>query len=162
LSEKATRRTLIAATPTLDPHPIETRSTVTGFPDYECVSCLVETKCERKGWPKRPNTPVSLHHPLTTEQYKVLNARWRAGGAAFVLLQVRRLEWLLFAAPDSGPLRTNCGVPKLQLIHQYALMYWENGLPEHEITWWLSRDWRTLEDKRLEHFGENAIARTGQ
>jgi len=161
MSEKATRRTLIERTPTLDPWPIETRCTMTGAPDYICMTSVVETKCLRK-WPVRPQSPVSLDHPLTTEQYKVLNARWRAGGPAFVLLQARRLEWLLFAAPDSGPLREKHGVPRLQLIHQYALVHWENGLPEQEITWWLSRDWTTLEDKRVEHFGENAIKRIGQ
>lgn len=161
MSEKATRRTLIQATPSLDPHPIETRSTVTGFPDYECIYSLVETKCLKK-YPVRPNTPVNLDHPLTTEQYKVLNARWKAGGASFVLLQCRRLEWMLFCAPDSGPLRIGHGVTKIELQCQYAMVYWDNGLPSDEITWWLSRDWRTLEDKRVEHFGENAFKRTGQ
>lgn len=146
MSEKASRRTLIQATPTLDPWPIESPLTGPGVPDYFCITSVVEIKCLKR-WPVRPTTPVSLEHPLTEDQYRWLRRRWQACGPAFVLLQANRLEWLLFAAPDSGVLRHKHTVTREEL-YKRCLVRWTKGLPSREITHWLSRTWQDLEDRR--------------
>lgn len=146
MSEKATRRTLIQATQELDPWPIESPLTGPGVPDYFCTTSVVETKCLKR-WPVRSSTPVNLEHPLTEDQFRWLNRRWRACGPAFVLLQANRLEWILFAAPDSGVLRHKHTVTR-QELYKSALVRWVKGMPPSEITRWLSKTWQELEDAR--------------
>ncbi len=135
-SEKQTRKVLIEKTPSLVGWPIESPKTGSGFPDVWLGPSAVECKC-LKNWPKRPETPVVLDHELTMLQYRRLNHRWNAGWGAFVILQVRDLEWLLFTAPDSDVLMKGNEVPREQLVRR-ALACWQHGLVEDEITEWLS------------------------
>lgn len=74
-----------------------------GYPDIEGVvnrfGFVIELKLIQS-WPVRPRTPVRISH-FTKQQKLFLRSRWRAGGAAFLLLRVvDSKEWLLFSGSD--------------------------------------------------------------
>lgn len=133
---RATRRTLVLAVPSLHPQPIESPSTGTGIADLWLTTCAIECKCLRK-WPAREKTTVKLKHELTSLQFKWLNDRYRDGYPTWVMLQARRLEWLLFAAPDARVLTSGNEVTRAQLYRDAAKV-WRNRLDNAELLKWLS------------------------
>lgn len=124
MSEQATWKALRPKIIEQDPYRIESMVGM-GVPDVWCKDCAIELKC-LPAWPKRPATPVSLNHPLTKEQYLWLNRRWRAGGRAFVIVQVARKDWYLFCAPDAGILLKDNAVPRARWI-DHAVAWSDNG-----------------------------------
>lgn len=130
-SEKATRKTICEKIPQLHPQSIESRTTGDGIPDIWTGPAAIECKCLKK-WPAKATSNVVLDHPLTLLQHRWLNNRWKAGYGAFVMLQVGRMEWFLFAAPDSGVLRSSFEVPRARLFF-LASAYWSNGLDGYDL-----------------------------
>lgn len=117
--------------PNLCGQAIESRSTAPGIADVWFGPCPVECKYLRR-YPVKPSTPVNLEHELTVAQYRWLNKRYDAGFPAWVVLQANKVEWLLFAAPDSYVLAKGHAVPRREL-YQYALKMWMHGLVPAEI-----------------------------
>lgn len=122
MAETDLRRAVCKALRSLDAISVENR-VYPGTPDVNYAEGWIELKWLRD-WPKRPETPVRLEHPLTQEQKIWLTKRWRAGGNAFVLLQVKR-DYLLFTAPIA------CGFlglePRAKLC-TLALKTWQGGM----------------------------------
>jgi hypothetical protein len=129
---KRTRRGLIEACPTLCGQAIESPKTAPGIADVWFTTCPVECKYLPR-WPARFTTVVSLRHPLTVSQFRWLNKRYAAGFPAWVMLQASRLEWLLFAAPDSYVLNEQHYVTRTEL-YRHALRKWPQGINSSEVT----------------------------
>jgi hypothetical protein len=151
MSEKATARALMDAIPEQDPQRIESTGTAPGIPDVWCGDCAIETKC-LAAYPKKENSPVVLKHKLTLPQYRWLNRRWRAGYKAFVVLQVRRVEWYLFAAPDAFVLVDKHEVSRMKLKMQ-TLWYSPAGInaeifDSKSIGEWLTTPQNIIDDYR--------------
>ena len=103
MSEQEQRQRVVKALRRLDAFSVENHVGV-GTPDVNYLHGWVELKCLDK-WPKRPGTPVKLHHDLTLEQRIWLKRRWAAGGEAYVILQVQKTQdWLLFDGPTAARL----------------------------------------------------------
>ncbi|MCK5603178.1 hypothetical protein KAR91_14950 [Candidatus Pacearchaeota archaeon] len=104
-----------------------------GYPDVEGVvnrfGFVIELKLIQS-WPVRPRTPVRINH-FTKEQKLFLRSRWRAGGAAFLLLRVvDTKEWLLFSGPnvrEIGDSLTNTDLLSL------AEKVWVNSIDAKEL-----------------------------
>lgn len=65
-----------------------------GTPDIAYVGGWIECKATEQ-WPARAETPVKLDHDLSQQQ-RIWLMKWhRAGGRAFVMLNIDG-EWLLF------------------------------------------------------------------
>jgi len=93
MSESGMRMNLVKTLSVLDAVSIENPAGP-GTPDVNFIGGWIECKWLR-AWPKRPDTPVKLSHPLLPTQKAWLRRRRRRGGAAWVMLQCGR-EWLLF------------------------------------------------------------------
>lgn len=93
MSESGMRMNLVKALSVLDAVSIENPAGP-GTPDVNFIGGWIECKWLR-AWPKRPDTPVKLDHPLLPTQKAWLKRRRRRGGKAWVMLQCGR-EWLLF------------------------------------------------------------------
>jgi len=128
MSESGMRTNLVRALSVLDAISVENPAGP-GTPDVNFIGGWIECKWLR-AWPKRPETPVRLDHPLTPQQKAWLKRRCRRGGHAWVMLQCGR-EWFLFtgivAAHHLGIVPQNelrylahriwCGLDAQQLIH---------------------------------------------
>ena len=88
------RKAVVAALYTLHAIPVE-NAVRSGTPDIAYIGGWMELKY-LKQWPKRPETPVRIHH-FTRQQRIWLKRHWQLGGNAFLLLQCKR-EWFLFEA----------------------------------------------------------------
>jgi hypothetical protein len=108
------------------PQRIESRVTGPGIADLWAGDVAIESKC-LPAYPKSIATPIKLKHELTLEQYRWNTGRWRNGWKSYVILQARRLEWYLFAAPDAYVLVPGHQVPLIQLKAQ-ALWYSDKGI----------------------------------
>lgn len=93
MSESNMRTKLIGALRLLDAISVENPAGP-GTPDVNFIGGWLECKWLR-AWPKRPETPVRLDHPLLPQQKAWLRRRIRRGGSAWVMLQCGR-EWFLF------------------------------------------------------------------
>lgn len=93
MSEAGMRTNLVKALSALDAMSVE-NPVGPGTPDINFIGGWIECKWLR-AWPKKPETPVRLDHPLTPQQKAWLRRRRRRGGEAWVMLQCGR-EWLLF------------------------------------------------------------------
>lgn len=153
MSEHRTNTALMNQIPEQCPQRIESRRTGSGIPDIWCGDCAIESKCLKK-YPKKPNTSVCLDHKLSLVQYRWLNNRWRHGFKAFVVLQANRLEWYLFAAPDSWCLLDKHEKP-INVLRLNALWYSKAGVDYAEgadqltINKWLSMPLKNIQDCRL-------------
>lgn len=128
---KQTRRTLIETVPALCGQAIESPMTAPGIADVWFGPCAVECKY-LPTWPGRPSTPVNLRCPVSINQFRWLNRRYKAGFAAWVMLQANKREWLLFAAPDSYVLCEGHTVTRLELYRK-ATRRWTTGLVADEL-----------------------------
>lgn len=145
---KRTRRGLIEACPALCGQAIESPKTAPGIADVWFATCPVECKYLPR-WPAKFTTRVALRHPLTVSQWRWLNKRWQAGFPAWVMLQASKLEWLLFAAPDSYVLNEEHYVTRTEL-YRYSLRRWAHGLIPAEVTEALSWNKDRVEIARME------------
>ncbi len=127
MSETATNRTIqkYLGEPWA-PQRIESRGTGPGVADLWVGDVAIESKC-LPAYPKAYTTKVKLKHPLTLEQYRWNMRRWRNGWKSYVVLQARRLEWFLFAAPDAYVLVPGNEVPIIELKAQ-ALWHSKDGI----------------------------------
>lgn len=98
-----------------------------GTPDVNYVEGWLELK-QIDEWPKQEHTPVRVPH-FRPEQRIWLRARWRAGGAAYVLLRVAS-DWLLLAGDYAADALGH--VNKGELVAR-AVAYWQNRLNEKEL-----------------------------
>jgi hypothetical protein len=93
MSESGMRMNLVKTLSVLDAISVENPAGP-GTPDINFIGGWIECKWLR-AWPKRPDTPVKLDHPLLPTQKAWLKRRCRRGGKAWVMLQCGR-EWFLF------------------------------------------------------------------
>lgn len=125
------RRVLAALGAGLDPIPVENPAHP-GTPDLNFGGAAGEGWIELKQlarWPKGDATVVAIEH-FAPHQRLALRRRWRAGGAAFLLLQVGRRDWLLFHGDDAAQ---HVGrVPRAELERR-ACRVWRAGLPADEL-----------------------------
>lgn len=110
---------------------IESKGTGHGIADVWMKTCALELKYLRN-YPTRENSPIVLDHALSISQYRWLNARWRHGWNAFVLLRIRRDDWFLFCAPDSFVLVPGNEVPRARLV-RHAIWFTKNGLQDDSL-----------------------------
>jgi len=97
-----------------------------GTPDVNYVEGWLELKWARR-WPKRGGM-LEMEH-FTPQQRVWLTRRWRAGGNAHLLLQVRR-EWLLFR----GDVAANVvGHADRAMLIAAATAHWQSGLRDQEL-----------------------------
>lgn len=148
MSEKATFRAFAEQCAEQDPQRIESRTTGRGIADVWCRDAAVELKC-LPSYPKRVMSKVVLKHPLSMEQYRWLNKRWRSGGRAFVLLQVKRLDWYLFAAPDSFVLVPGHEVDAIN-IKRHCLWWSDKGIAHQEESYLHLKDYLSMRLDKIE------------
>lgn len=128
MSEGSQRAKVVKALRSLHAVAIENTAGV-GTPDINYVGGWIECK-QLDNWPKRADSVVRLHHDLTVPQRIWLKRRRRAGGRAWVLLQVGRRDWLLFDGEVAADILGS--VTKSQLFEQAA---WSSttGLDEQAL-----------------------------
>jgi hypothetical protein len=87
------RQSVVKALRELDAISVENK-VYPGTPDVNYIGGWMELKWLRR-WPKNcDESPVKIDH-FTPQQRVWLKRRWRRGGAAWLLLQVRT-DWLIF------------------------------------------------------------------
>lgn len=92
--EREMRKHLVKILRPLSAFAVENGGCHPGTPDIAYVGGWIECKATNH-WPVREENPVSLDHDLTKGQ-RIWQLTWqRAGGRAFVMLNIAR-EWLLF------------------------------------------------------------------
>lgn len=127
------RQSVVGALKKFDACSVENRCGP-GTPDVNYVEGWIECKWAQR-WPVGTNTVLKLVHPLETAQKVWLQRRWRRGGNAFVLLQVRK-DWLLFDPPTAA--RIFDKATRSQLIRE-AIKHWDHfpgpDLANHLTRW---------------------------
>lgn len=121
------RQNVVRALRSLDAVSVENR-VGPGTPDVNFVEGWVELKWLRS-WPKRPETPVALDHPLEVEQRAWIRRRRKRGGNVWVLLQCGR-EWLLF---DGLVAADFLGTSTRAELYRHAKKWWAKGLDRREL-----------------------------
>jgi len=119
----------------LDPQRVE-NLLGQGTPDVWYADGALELKALHE-WPKRAETPVRVE--FRPGQVPWLLRRWQAGGAAWVMLRVGA-QWLLFAAPDAGLIKSGLSAGTLT-----SLACWRSAPVARDTLWgslgsWLRRD----------------------
>lgn len=109
-----------------------------GTPDANYVDGWLELKWLR-GWPKKGGPVVISHY--TDHQRLWLQRRWRCGGKAFLLLQIK-LEWLLICGCDAGPIGS---VTREEL---YSLAVFKSDKWSDSLIHWLQMPHSGFEDVR--------------
>ena len=99
LSEATARRHLVKELRFIHAVPIESPSTRSGIPDINTAYGWIEMKYVAS-WPKRKETPVRLHR-YTSYQKDFLLEREKAGGKAYLMVKVGRMQWFLFKAQEA-------------------------------------------------------------
>lgn len=115
-----------------------------GTPDVNYREGWIELKWLRR-WPVRPDTVVAIDH-FTIQQRRFLRDRWRRGGHAWLLLQVRR-DWLLFPGPVAHDI---VGRVTRDELNEKAHRHWTSGLADKELRRCLTTDWEVLNDLIME------------
>ena len=127
MSESGMRTNLVKALSVLDAVSIENPAGP-GTPDINFIGGWIECKWLR-AWPKRPDTPVKLDHPLLASQKVWIRRRIRRGGRAWVMLQCGR-EWFLFKGDVACDF---LGTSSRNELHYYARAHWHIGLDADEL-----------------------------
>ena len=99
MSEKDVTRALSRLLKPLDPIRIENALTTPGIGDINISTGWIEAK-NLKSYPKRPSTPVRLHHPYTDDQKRWAQKRTAAGGKVWLVVKVAS-DWYIFLPPES-------------------------------------------------------------
>jgi hypothetical protein len=126
MSESLQRKAVIRALYALHAVPIENPLRA-GIPDVAYINGWIELKY-LKAWPKRPETPVRIHH-FTKQQRIWLRRHCQLGGNSFLLIQCKR-EWLLF---DGLYASTDVGNVCLAELKQNTKWYSDGGLKPREL-----------------------------
>lgn len=127
MSEKTQRRRVILGLKGLDPVAVENPA-YPGTPDVNYTVGWIELKWLRR-WPTNcDKSPVLVHH-FTPQQRVWLRKRVRAGGRAYLLLQVGQ-EWLLFRGDVAA---LNLGTSTRPELKELAMKYWPKGLKNEEL-----------------------------
>lgn len=137
LSEAQTWKTLKQLIAPLDPYRVENLVDA-GCPDVNYTGGWIELKNVPK-WPKRPNTLVRIDH-YTDQQRLWLLRRWKAGGRAFLVVQVDR-SWFLFGAHSAQLVGY---ITREQMIAS-CLCWWQGKPVAEQLITWLTVRWETLE-----------------
>ena len=114
-----------------DPYPVENPAWP-GTPDVNYLHGWIELK-QLPEWPVRTNTPVQVEH-FTPQQRIWLKKRCKAGGDAWLLLQVKK-EWLLFDGTTAAYVLGK-DTTRLQLIAS-AQRFNDTGMTKERLTAWL-------------------------
>ena len=131
MSEQTMRSRVVRLLAPLDGMAVE-NPVRPGTPDINYIPGWIECKWMR-AWPKNADVaPVLMPH-FTKQQRIWLKRRVRAGGEAWLMLQVRR-EWLIFRGDIAAKIVGYANKPELIVS---AARYWENGLVEKELLSWL-------------------------
>lgn len=117
-----------------------------GTPDVNFIEGWLELKWLR-AWPVHKGTVVTIPH-YTQQQRVWLLQRWRLGGKAFLLVQVR-LEWLLFTGGQAWDVGR---VPRAGL-YQRAIKKWDDGLSDQDLIDVLKRRREDYDDKASDGTG---------
>ena len=92
--ERDMRKQLVKLLRPIGAYAVENGGCHPGTPDIATVLGPIECKATNQ-WPARVNTPVTLDHDLTQQQ-RIFLMKWhRAGGRAWVMLNIDG-DWLLF------------------------------------------------------------------
>ena len=122
MSESDQRRKVVRLLKPVDAVSVENRVGI-GTPDVNYAEGWIELKWLRR-WPKQ-DVVVKIEH-FTKQQRIWLRRRWRAGGAAWLLLQVRR-EWLLFDGETAAEV---VGYATRGTLVDRCTAYFQNGINE--------------------------------
>ena len=125
MSEKQMRRRVVKALKPFDGMSVENIA-CPGTPDVESTLGWIELK-QLPGWTRSGHLPAMPHYRKVQRIW--LAKRWRAGGAAFFLLQIGK-EWLLFDGAIASVL--DRGQSK-DLVRESAIQFWPEGLVESEL-----------------------------
>ena len=126
------RRNVVKWLKDLDAYPVENPA-YPGTPDVNFLNGWLELK-HLPNWPVRANTPVQLGH-FTPRQRIWLRKRWRAGGGAWLLLQVGS-DWLLF---DGDIAAQFVGKGPTQAELKGIASHYTSGMTKGLLTTWLPR-----------------------
>lgn len=127
-SESNMRGRIVKILHTAGLHPISVEnSAYPGTPDINYLYGWIELK-QVDAWPVRDTTPLRVDH-MRPEQRIWLRARWRAGGAAYVLLRVAS-DWLLLAGDYAAD---QLGRATMGELTGHAIAYWPNHLDEKAL-----------------------------
>lgn len=131
MSEATQSRNVLDAIKPLNPQRVENR-VGPGTPDINYIEGWLELKW-LPGWPENcDRDPVLIHH-FTPQQRVWLGVRWRAGGAAYLLLQVGT-DWLLFTGEAA---RAFVGRAPRPVLFEKAIRRWK-PLNKNELCRFLS------------------------
>ena len=125
MSEKTMRQRVVKALKPLDAISVE-NAVGAGTPDVNYVEGWIELK-QMEQWPSRGG-PLRVPH-FKPHQRVWLRRRWKKGGAAYMLLQVKA-EWFLLAGDTAAACLGEATAATLQNL---SLHYWPNGLIAEEL-----------------------------
>lgn len=127
MSESRQRGVVVRALRPLDAMSVENR-VYPGTPDVNYREGWVELKWLPR-WPRNcDSAPVKIDH-FTPQQRVWLKRRWRAGGHAWLLLQVAR-QWLLFNGETAAQI---VGRVDRSMLVARAHRFWDGRLDEKEL-----------------------------
>jgi hypothetical protein len=99
-----------------------------GTPDVNYIEGWIELKWLRRYPRNYKESPILIEH-FTPQQRIWLRKRWEKGGAAYLLLQVKK-EWFLFTGKTASKM---VGRSTYQELIGCAAAYWANGLNKEEL-----------------------------
>lgn len=105
-----------------------------GTPDINCLAGWIECKATNN-WKARSCTPVTLDHPVTPGQRIFMHKRARAGGKAWVMLNISG-EWLLF---DGIVAAEQLGTSTREQLYEIAMKTWKRTPTTPELIECLSQ-----------------------
>lgn len=136
MAEQHMRQRVVKALRSEDAVSVENK-VYPGTPDVNYIGGWVELKW-LPNWPRDREAIVPVKH-FTPQQRVWLKRRWRKGGQALVLMQVKANDaWLLF---DGETAAAKLGrVPAVELYESCLASGFR--LDERKIKEWLTRNWR--------------------
>lgn len=126
MTEQRMRQRVVKILRDYDPVSVENPAHP-GTPDVNCTLGWIELKQHDK-WPVRAETPLRVPH-FTQQQRVWLKRRWKAGGGAWLLIQVGQ-DWLLLSGRVAAD---HLGHVDRETLERLAIKTWNNGLLPEEL-----------------------------